>query len=442
MTFTHALTTNNYGPAKFIVASSAANGTHTSIATALTSASSGDTIFIRPGTYTENITLKAGVNLAAYDADASTPNVTILGTCSFALAGTVSLSGINLKTNSANCLSITGSAATIVNLINCNIDVNNNTAISFTTSNTAAAINLYYCTGTIDTTGIAIYSMSSTGNLAFRWCVFGNAGASLTASSNSAGAVLLSHSVFNSIFSTSSTGQIVVLYTAIDCSSINSIVLTTAGTGSANAINFSALISGSASTLSIGSGTTIQIAGARLDSSNTNVITGAGTTLVSSITYTGTSNKSNVTTQTGGAVGGITQGTAPSAGYVGEQIRATVGAGSPVTITTNNTPVNVTSINLTAGIWDVSGVVNFGGTSVVGTGSAISVNTTTATQGTAGDNRVDFPFVSSATTALSLTVPSWRVTASTTTTCYLVAQVTFSGGSPNCYGRISATRVG
>jgi pectin methylesterase-like acyl-CoA thioesterase len=65
MTFTHALSTNNYGPAKFIVSSSAANGTHTTIAAALTSASTGDTIFIRPGTYTENLTLKAGVNLTA-----------------------------------------------------------------------------------------------------------------------------------------------------------------------------------------------------------------------------------------------------------------------------------------------------------------------------------------------------------------------------------------
>ena len=46
MTFTHALSTNNYGPAKFIVDALVANGTHTTIASALTSASSGDTIFL------------------------------------------------------------------------------------------------------------------------------------------------------------------------------------------------------------------------------------------------------------------------------------------------------------------------------------------------------------------------------------------------------------
>ena len=116
MTFTHALSTNNYGPAKFIVDASAANGTHTTIAAALTSASSGDTIFIRPGTYTENLTLKAGVNLCAFDCDDLTPNVTISGKATFTAAGTVTISGIRLQTNSDFLLAVTGSAASIVHL--------------------------------------------------------------------------------------------------------------------------------------------------------------------------------------------------------------------------------------------------------------------------------------------------------------------------------------
>ena len=70
---------NKFGVAKWIVDSTASLGTHTTIAAALTSASSGDTIFIRPGTFTENLTLKAGVDLCAFDCDALTPNVTIDG---------------------------------------------------------------------------------------------------------------------------------------------------------------------------------------------------------------------------------------------------------------------------------------------------------------------------------------------------------------------------
>src|SRR5690242_8473255 len=113
------LPSNTFTTAKWIVSATASDGTHTTIGAALTSASSGDTIFIRPGTYTENLTLKAGVNLTAYTCDALTPNVTISGTCTFTAAGTVSISGIRLQTNSAALLAVTGSAASIVNLDNC-----------------------------------------------------------------------------------------------------------------------------------------------------------------------------------------------------------------------------------------------------------------------------------------------------------------------------------
>src|SRR6187431_1669292 len=95
--------TNKWGTAKWIVDPSvAAVCTHTTIAAALTSASSGDTIFIRPGTYTENITLKAGVNLTAYGSDDSlngTGVVIINGTCTFTAAGSVTLYGLQLQTN-------------------------------------------------------------------------------------------------------------------------------------------------------------------------------------------------------------------------------------------------------------------------------------------------------------------------------------------------------
>lgn len=431
---------NNFGTAKWIVSANYSDGcTHTTIATALTSASSGDTIFIRTGTYTENITLKAGVNLVAYDCDATTPNVTILGTCSFALAGTVGISGINLKTNSANCLSVTGSAASIVNLINCNIDVNNNTAISFTTSNTSAAINLVYCTGTIDTTGIAIHSMSSTGNLRYRWCSFGNAGLATTASSNSAGSVLLDHSAFGNAFSTSSTGQIVSNYTSIDCTAINTIGITTAGTGQSNAVNYGVILSGSASTLSIGSGTILSIFGARLDSTNTNNITGAGAAVISGITFTGSSNKSNVTTQTGGAISGLTQGTVPSAGFIGEQIRS-LGTGVSLTSTV---AANVTSISITAGVWDVSAVVTIADGSLGLTFGkiGISVNTASFTGTASGDSLAQLSSNAILANAIPLTIASFRVVLSATTTYFLVAQAN-GAGTITVDGRISATRVG
>jgi len=91
-----SISTGTFCEAKWVVDPTAGQGTHTTIASAITSASSGDTIFIRPGTYTENLTLKAGVNLAAFNGDQNTPNVTIIGNNTLTTAGTVSISNIRL----------------------------------------------------------------------------------------------------------------------------------------------------------------------------------------------------------------------------------------------------------------------------------------------------------------------------------------------------------
>ena len=152
---------NLFSVAKWMVNPVAGSGTHTTIATALTSASSGDTIFIAPGTYTENLTLKAGVNLTAFNCDAITPNVIILGTCTFTAAGTVTISGIQLKTNSNFFLAVTGSAASIVNLKSCYLNCSNNTGISFTTSAAlTAGINCYDCIGDIMVQLVLLYFLT------------------------------------------------------------------------------------------------------------------------------------------------------------------------------------------------------------------------------------------------------------------------------------------
>ena len=58
---------------------------HSAIQTAIDAASTGDTIEIWPGTYTENITLKPGVNLLAH----SKFSTYIVGTVTMTAAGTV-----------------------------------------------------------------------------------------------------------------------------------------------------------------------------------------------------------------------------------------------------------------------------------------------------------------------------------------------------------------
>lgn len=289
------LSTNTYGTAKWIVSSTLSNGTHSTIAAALTSASSGDTIFIRTGTYTENLTLKAGVNLAAFDCDALTPNVTIVGKATFTAAGTVSISGIRLQTNSDFFLAVTGSAASIVNLNNCYLNCSNNTGISFTSSSGSSSISIYNSILALGTTGIAYWVSTGAGGISCTSCVFANAGNSTTASSNSAGSVTLFQCNYGGSLSTSSSG-ICNIYNSYLVGATNTNVLTTAGTG-VNAIQNSALYSGSASTISVGSGTTILLANSGIDSTNTNAITGSGTLNYANISFTNTSKTINPTTQ-------------------------------------------------------------------------------------------------------------------------------------------------
>ena len=101
---------------------------------------------------------------------------------------------------------------------------------------------------------------------------------------------------------------------------------------------------------------------------------------------------------------------------------------------------NVTSIILTPGIWDVSGIVMFKGMTTA-TFQQASINTTSATIGTVGDNAIQGVFTSTIPGDFGLSIPSYRLSLATSTTVFLVGQGTYSAGTGSLYGRISATRV-
>jgi len=313
------LSTNTFGTAKWIVSATASDGTHTTIASALTSASSGDTIFIRPGTYTENLTLKAGVNLAAYVCDSGlqggSANVTVVGKMTFTAAGTVNITGIELQTNSDFLLAVTGSAASVANFSYCNFNCSNNTGISYTSSSSSSQINLEYCTGNLGTTGIALYSQSSAGTISISNAYITNTGNSTTAFSNSAGAVNIIYSILFSPLSTTSTGTMLIKYSEINTDTTNSTGLTFNGTGAGSSARHNRISSGTASCITIGTGAGASVEFNSINSSNTNAITGAGT-LVSGLNNFVTSKLINTTTQTatvtsftpGITIGGSTTG--------------------------------------------------------------------------------------------------------------------------------------
>jgi len=61
----------DYSVAKGHIVDANGHGDFSSIQAAISAASSGMTVFVMPGTYTENPTLKAGVNLSAFNTDST-----------------------------------------------------------------------------------------------------------------------------------------------------------------------------------------------------------------------------------------------------------------------------------------------------------------------------------------------------------------------------------
>lgn len=148
-----------------------------------------------------------------------------------------------------------------------------------------------------------------------------------------------------------------------------------------------------------------------------------------------------------GQVPGTTTNDDAAAGNVGQYVTANVAAGSAVSLTTN-TAANVTSISLTSGDWDVVGAVWFtgAGNTIAQTlyGAVSQTSATLPTRGGADSFRVTYG--STGLNLFNLTdagflVGPTRISLSTTTTVFLVAQAVFTTNTAAAYGQIRARRV-
>lgn len=344
------LSTNTFTVAKWVVSPDATQGTHTTIQAAINSASSGDNIFIRPGTYTEDLTLKVGVNITGLIGDANEPTVTVIGNATFTGTGAATITGIRLQTNGGALITVSGSNASILKIRDCYLNCTNATGISFTSSNAAATISVIRSFMDLGTTGIALYSMTSPGTLNLNYTQTTNSGASTTQSSNSAGIVNIQFCIMASPIACSSTGVIQKQYALIDTSAQNATSFTTAGTGS-SVIRYGDLLSGSASAVSIGAGSTVRAFELLVNSSNTNAITGAGTIRNGVVTYTGGSSTNNVTTQL--PVTGVSvRGTTVSVSTDANAATVNVGTGAAIKATTigSTTTGSTTAIQTPSGV--------------------------------------------------------------------------------------------
>lgn len=185
---------------------------------------------------------------------------------------------------------------------------------------------------------------------------------------------------------------------------------------------------------------------------NVVLTTGSGTTLTVApgLTYFWSCDGTNIATVSlgattltvsGGIVGDTTGGSA-AAGIVGEYVSATVSVGSAVSLS-NNVTANVTSMSLSAGDWDVGGLVSFSpgaGTAMTGVFAAISTISATFLP-TPGGGIAQVNPGGTVGWVNTLVTGQVRIDVSTTTTVYLVAEASFSGGTLAAYGFISARRA-
>lgn len=262
---TQQISTNTFGVAKWVVSADATQGTHTTIASAITSASSGDTIFIRDGTYTEDFTAKAGVVMIGESLNAATKGtITITGT------GTYTIQNLNLTNNAnATIISITGSNSLTVNVINCYFQPGSSAGLSLNNAN--ANIQFKLCDQG-QGTGL-LFTITTCGRCEFINCDFRDGGNSTTASTIAAGILRIFGSVITCPVTSSSTAGCEFAFSTF-APGANTTAFTCGGSGT-NTSTSCFYNTGTASSISVGSTLTSQ--NDVIDNSNTNPIVGAGT---------------------------------------------------------------------------------------------------------------------------------------------------------------------
>lgn len=148
--------------------------------------------------------------------------------------------------------------------------------------------------------------------------------------------------------------------------------------------------------------------------------------------------------RTGGvAVQGSNTNDAASAGYAGEAITASREVGSATALTTA-TPLNVTSISLTAGDWDVTAqayMLLAATTSL--TNFLYGITSTSATLDVSAGKWVNYSTPATVLGNVNSTfgAVTYRISLASTTTIFLMAQGTFTVSTASAWGNIMARRV-
>lgn len=432
-------------------------GTYQTIESAMLDATPGTTIFLKDGLYIENVALTPGVNITAYNTQ-FTAGVKIKGKLSMTAAGASTISGVALETNGDAVAAVNGSSASQIYITNCTVTTTDFYAIEMTSTSGASLIRISFCWLYVRTSSKEFFDVSGAGSLQI--FATNNSGGSVTSvvsTFSSSGILRIEDSVLRFPFSTSGNGRLAMTRVTVSTVAAPSRKCLHVGgsfstDGITNYIRHCSLFSGTETAISMSADLDLNNCNISSDNSTGNPpISGTGQLNYSGNTYTFQTFVPSDTTITmlrrpidGGRYVGDWSGGSVLAGTIGEIIESKIPFGSATSLV-STTPKNVTSIALTAGIWDIVGIVQFSGftTSTAQVGSLCA---TSATLGNYGENTVSAGFTQAVDDDVGVVIPSWRkyitpaMVLAGTNIVYLVAKCTFTGAC-SAYGRISAERA-
>lgn len=233
------------------------------------------------------------------------------------------------------------------------------------------------------------------------------------------------------------------------------------GTGDASLTAYAVLCGGTTSTAAIQSVAALGASGTVLTSNGAGAlptfqaVSGSGTVNSGTATQmayyatssTAVSSSAAVTVGSSGA-NGIVTGTntndSAASGKVGEYVESVISTGTSFPATTAYG--DLTSISLTAGDWEVTLVFAFNQSGATWTSCDGGISTTSGNSSTGlvyGSNLARITGQNSATmlNAGTVSVAGYRMSLSATTTVYAKMAATYSLGTPDCRGRLSARRM-
>jgi hypothetical protein len=131
---------------------------------------------------------------------------------------------------------------------------------------------------------------------------------------------------------------------------------------------------------------------------------------------------------------GVTNASNANAGAIGEAVIVQgTGVGQ-----SNGSPANVTSMTLTPGDWDVTGMIDVAPTGATITNVAGSISLTSSTLGPFTQGII---YSGSTTGQVAQALPTIRLNVSVATAVYLVSETNFSAGTCNASGQLFARRA-